>query len=405
MAHWFDLPAGWVLTRLDRVYNQRREPSRLYDEPVSAFIDGVVTLRSQRPNQIIKGSGNEVGYKHVERGDLVISGMNAHLGGLGVSDSAGKCTPVYTVLYKTSLLDDRFVSYSMWAAAKSGYIGSLVTAVRYNSSDFTAETVKKLFIALPPLEEQRRIADFLDAETARIDHLVSQRGAQIQLLNERRSALIDDLMSRASSGAKRRLRHTVVRPLEYGANEASAHDNPAWPRYIRITDIDSEGGLRQDTFRSLPPSVALPYLLKDGDLLFARSGATVGKCFLFNSRWAPASFAGYLIRARLDQAVMLPEYVRYFAESAMYWAQIREGAVQATIENVSAERYANLQLPYMDLRSQQRVVTQLDKLVTSDRRVRDRAQKQIELLRERRSALITAAVTGRIDVASARGAA
>jgi type I restriction enzyme S subunit len=163
MAHWFDLPAGWVLTRLDRVYNQRREPSRLYDEPVSAFIDGVVTLRSQRPNQIIKGSGNEVGYKHVERGDLVISGMNAHLGGLGVSDSAGKCTPVYTVLYKTSLLDDRFVSYSMWAAAKSGYIGSLVTAVRYNSSDFTAETVKKLFIALPPLEEQRRIADFLES--------------------------------------------------------------------------------------------------------------------------------------------------------------------------------------------------------------------------------------------------
>ncbi|MFK4028590.1 restriction endonuclease subunit S domain-containing protein [Stutzerimonas balearica] len=74
-----------------------------------------------------------------------------------------------------------------------------------------------------------------------------------------------------------RLRHITNGSLSYGANEAAESDDLRHPRFIRITDLNEDGTLRDDTFKSLPPDVARPYLLKDGDILLARSGATVGK--------------------------------------------------------------------------------------------------------------------------------
>lgn len=83
----------------------------------------------------------------------------------------------------------------------------------------------------------------------------------------------------------KRLKLMLSEPLKYGANESAEMDDPQLPRYIRITDIDDNGLLRNETFRSLPWEVATPFLLQDGDLLFARSGATSGKSFLYKKDW------------------------------------------------------------------------------------------------------------------------
>lgn len=180
------IPAGWRMERLDRLFRVVKEDARIDDEPISAFIDGVVTLRSNRPDAIIKSSGQEIGYKHIEKGDLVISGMNAHLGGLGISDSSGKCTPVYTVLRKIVPLEERYISYYLWHTAQSGYIRSLVNAVRYNSSDFGPEVIKRFMVLVPPLDEQVKIADYLDEQTK----IFTAMQKQINLLNEFRSSVI-----------------------------------------------------------------------------------------------------------------------------------------------------------------------------------------------------------------------
>ena len=71
----------------------------------------------------------------------------------------------------------------------------------------------------------------------------------------------------------RPFRRALRESLKYGANEAAELDDPDLPRFIRITDIDDGGRLRDETFRSLPVDVAEPYLLEPGDLLFARSGS------------------------------------------------------------------------------------------------------------------------------------
>ena len=83
----------------------------------------------------------------------------------------------------------------------------------------------------------------------------------------------------------KRLRHLLSESLKYGANESTELEDPDLPRYVRITDIDNNGNLRDETFRSLPEAIAAPYLLRDGDILFARSGATFGKTFLYRESW------------------------------------------------------------------------------------------------------------------------
>jgi type I restriction enzyme, S subunit len=112
-----------------------------------------------------------------------------------------------------------------------------------------------------------------------------------------------------------RLRFLTIEPLKYGANEAAELNDPDLPHYIRITDIREDGALREESSKSLAEAAAAPYFLKEGDLLFARSGATVGKTFRYKASWGRAAYAGYLIRARLDEQRLDSHFVIYFTQS------------------------------------------------------------------------------------------
>ncbi len=120
----------------------------------------------------------------------------------------------------------------------------------------------------------------------------------------------------------KKLKYCLDTPLQYGANESGEDFEETYPRYIRITDITSTNTLKEQGKVSLLPSIAKPYLLQDGDVLFARTGATVGKTFYYDSCYGESAFAGYLekhfptITAREDA---LKTYLRtYCAENAEY---------------------------------------------------------------------------------------
>lgn len=275
---------------------------------------------------------------------------------------------------------------------------------------------------LPPLEDQRLIAAFLDRETARIDTLVAKKERLIELLQEQRTALINRAVTKGldpnvpmvdsgvewlgdmpASWASRRLRFLLRAPLKYGANEPAELADPDLPRYVRITDIDENGGLRTDTFRSLPREVAEDYLLREGDVLFARSGATVGKTFLYRESWGECAYAGYLIRARLDTRKAIPEYVTYFTASSSYWQWLAGAFIQATIQNVSADKYGNLTIPLPTIAEQRTIAAHLDQETTHIDALIAKVREAIDRLKELRTALISAAVTGKIDVRDAVG--
>lgn len=191
-----------------------------------------------------------------------------------------------------------------------------------------------------------------------------------------------------------KLKFGLSEPLVYGANEAALDDNPDNPRYIRITDMNPDGTLRNDTFKSLPKVISEPYMLIDGDILLARSGATVGKSFYYKSIFGPSCFAGYLIRARFNGAKIIPRLAYWFFQSSIYWQYVSGSQIQATIQNVSAEKYSDLYLSTpLEYTEQALIADFLDHETAKIDNLIEKQLQLIELLKEKRQAVISHAVT------------
>ncbi len=271
-------------------------------------------------------------------------------------------------------------------------------------------------IALPSLSEQHAIATFLDHEINKIDNLIAKQIEFLERLDEHRRALItealtlglDDKVALRATGNQfiphvpmhwslEKLKFLLATPLAYGANEAGDQNVSDDPRYVRITDIHEDGNLREDTRRSLPSKIAGPYLLQNGDVLLARSGATVGKSFLYQSSWGTCCFAGYLIRARCDQEKIAARLLYYYLSSDCYWGWVKAIQTQATIQNIGADRYATLLVPRPPLKEQREIVEHIEQKLSKVEHLRLKCIELISVYGERRSALITAAVTGQID--------
>lgn len=190
----------------------------------------------------------------------------------------------------------------------------------------------------------------------------------------------------------KKLKHIVTKPLMYGANEAAIDDDRDQPRFVRITDIRNNGTLREDTFRSLSWHLAKPYMLREGDVLLARSG-TVGKSFIYSSDWGECCFAGYLIKASIDISKASPYWFYRYTECDYYRNWISSTLIQATIQNVSAEKYNNFFLCIPPKQEQERIIAYLDKETTKIDTLIDKQEQLIALLREKREAIISHAVT------------
>jgi restriction endonuclease S subunit len=260
-----------------------------------------------------------------------------------------------------------------------------------------AEDLGEVDVPRWPTGLQDAIADYLDAETSRLDALIAKKRRMIELLSQRWEAFAEHCLN-AEGKVRLPLRRLLLEPPMYGAGESGVLDPQAGPRYIRITDLNSDGTLRAEEPRFLEGAAAASFMLRDGDVLFARSGATVGKAFMYRSDMGACCFAGYLIRFRTDPTRLLPELVYYWSRTASYWGQIRAGSIQATIENVSAERYKDLLLPVPPLSRQAALVARFQQTEGVVRLLTAELQRQIDLLVEHRQALITAAVTGEIDI-------
>ena len=287
------------------------------------------------------------------------------------------------------------------------------------------QEVYEMRAVVPPLPEQRAIARFLDHADRRIRRYIRAKKRLIELLEEQKQAIIHQAVTGQidvrsgqpypaykDSGVEwlgevpehwevRRLRYLVEGKLAYGANAAAEYTNREWPRYLRITDFGPDGRLRSQTFRSLPPEIAKDYLVEPGDVLLARSGATVGKAFLVGEESGGACYAGYLIRARPHRGRLLPGFLFAFTQSSEFrrWRDLT--LIVATIENIGADKYAGLPIPTPPVSEQQRILRFIDLAGGDLDRAAKRATSAISLLREYRTRLIADVVTGKVDVRDA----
>ena len=330
------------------------------------------------------------------------------------------CTLDYTVLRPTADFESRYF--------EAFYRTPVCRVELYRRAKGIVEGFWRLYtddfydirVPVPDPVEQAAMVRFLDYANGRLERAIRAKRKVIALLHEQKQAIIHRAVTRGldptvplkPSGIPwlgdipkhwevRRLRFCTRGKLTYGANAAAEFDNPDWPRYLRITDFKGDGSLRPDTFRSLPPEVAKDYLVEDGDILFARSGATVGKAFLVRTDTVKACYAGYLIRARPNTDVVLPTFLFAFTQSTAFVRWKDAIFNRATIQNIGADKYANLAVPIPPIAEQQAILDFVETELAPIRTANSRIEREIELLREYRTRLVADVVTGKLDVRQA----
>lgn len=359
------------------------------------------------------------GYNIIEKDDIVLrltDLQNDHISlRVGLAEERGIITSAYLTIRNRSNFCPKYLYYYLHSFdIAKGFYG-MGAGVRQG---LNWDGVKWLKILAPSVPEQERIAAFLDAECAEIDAVLEKTRASIEEYKKLKQAVITQAVTKGIRGdrpmkdsgiewigeianefAVYKFKYLLKTPMQYGANEAGITFDKTLPRYIRITDITSDGRLKQDNRLCIEDTVAKPYILQDGDLLFARSGGTVGKSFLYKQSYGNAAFAGYLIRAVVNRTIAVPEYVYYYTNSSIYDTWKNSIFIQSTIQNIGADRYSNMPIIVPNNIEEQRSIVEYlnERCVGIDALIRKKQQYLTEIENYKKS-LIYEYVTGKKEV-------
>ena len=205
-------------------------------------------------------------------------------------------------------------------------------------------------IPVPPLQVQKQICSLLD----KLSRVIEAKKEQLKELDNLAQAIFYDMFGDPATNDKGWETSTIdnisTEKLSYGSG-ASAVEYDGRTRYIRITDINEIGDLNKDI--KSPSEIDDKYLLKEGDLLFARSGATVGKTYCHNEKNGRCIYAGYLIKMRPNTLKVLPKYVFYYTKTDYYKAFVMNAQNSVAQPNINAKQYGALMITVPPLPLQQ----------------------------------------------------
>lgn len=246
-----------------------------------------------------------------------------------------------------------------------------------------------------PLPEQRRIVAILDEAFDGI--ATAKANAEKNLQNARAlfESHLQAVFSQQGEGwTKKRLGN--IANINYGYTESASFEQVG-PKFLRITDIQNN---RVDwscvPFCKVPPGDYPKYKLSDGDIVFARTGATTGKCYLVANP-PEAVFASYLIRVQLRATELLPKFVNLFFQTAIYWDNIRSGVSGSAQGGFNATKLGELVIPYpKTLKEQHSLIAKLDALAAETQRLEGIYRRKIAALESLKKSLLHQAFSGEL---------
>jgi type I restriction enzyme S subunit len=160
----------------------------------------------------------------------------------------------------------------------------------------------------------------------------------------------------------------LLRPPRYGINAAAVSLAPGVPTYIRITDIDDEGRFRPSPKVGVKHPKSADYVLHDGELVFARTGASVGKSYLYDRHDGELVYAGFLINIAPDARVLNPKYLSLVAQTQAYWDWVARTSARSGQPGINGREYAQLPVPRPDIATQDAIadaMTDVDGLIAT----------------------------------------
>ena len=413
-----EIPDDWKISKAKTILRNKSIKNHPDAEVLSLYRDlGIVPKNSRDDNHNVT-SDDTASYKFVQKGELVLNKMKTWQGSLAVSDYEGIVSPAYYVCEFTNQeIDKKYIHYLLRNKMYAQEFERLSTGLRVGQWDLNIDDFLNTPIVYPPKKAtQQRIAEYLDSKCAQIDSIIEESKKSIEEYKAWKQSVIYEAVTGKNLNCKKkgsgiewigkipenykliRLKFLLKEKLQYGANSSGIEFSLDLPRYIRITDIKDSKTLYDENKLSLSEEDAKDYILDDNDILFARSGATSGKCFIYKKGIGKATFAGYLIRAKIDETKLLPNFLVLYTMTKAYEEWKNQVCIQATIQNISAEKYVNLIVPVPPLSEQESIAKMLDsKCAQIDSLIAEK-ESLITDLTEYKKSLIFEVVTGKRSV-------
>ena len=366
---------------------------------ISAVGQGV--LRSP-PETVRFGDAPSRARRLVEAGDTIISTVRTYLRAVyGISEEDDPDTLVvstgFAVLTPGPAVNPRYFS---WMAQSDPFIEEVVArSVGVSYPAINPSELGRLQVPLPPLDVQTAIADFLDAETARIDALITKKRRLVELLDERYRSVVDEV---SATGRPRRVRH-LTSLVTSGPRGWAARVGEEGHPFIRSANLrrDSVDLRRENLLRvdAVPTAEARRSRVRAGDTVVGITGANTGWVGLVTPGDAPAYVSQHV--AILRPEGVDPAWLALSVFSRRAQEALLAGQYGGTKQQLGLADLADLVITVPSLEEQRRLVTRLAQIRELGAASRAKVRRQVDLLLEHRQALVTAAVTGELAVPGA----
>lgn len=406
------LPEDWKVSSLRDVLRERKELNKDREETniLSVTNDrGVINYR-EKGNVGNKASDDIERYKRVFKGDIVANSMNVIIGSVGISPENGVLSPVYIVMRPTSDVDVRFYDYVFKARGFQAQLKRIGYGILDHRMRIPWDNLKVQQMPRPNLQTQQKIADFLDQETAKIDNLIAKQERLLELLEEKRRATITHAVTRGLDphvelketnipwlgkipehwtiqklGSLTRL---IIGSTPSTQNSSDFDGDQIW---VTIADMKSKNVSRskQMLTREAVRNKNME-LVPEGSLLFSFK-LSVGKVGYADTDL----YTNEAIAAFLPNDKVLSEFLYYTAQT-YFISEANTNIYGAAIFNQELLKRVRVAYPSTD---EQREISKY--LEDQDKKVdklKQKIQTQIKLLKERRTSLISHAVTGKIKI-------
>jgi type I restriction enzyme S subunit len=396
------LRPDWKLRPLWSIFERIKDVDHPGEPMLSVFRDYGVVAKDSRDN-LNQTAENRSIYQLVHPGWLVTNRMKAWQGSVGISSLRGIVSGHYICFAPRHQEDPRYLNWLFRSPPYTYAYTLLSRGVRIGQVEIDNDGYRLLPVLLPPLDEQRAIADYLDRETARIDALIEEQYRLIELLLERRSAVLESKVAQLDWSCPLGSVSSLVQTGPFGSQLKSDEYEEDGVPVINPSHIVG-GEIAPDPRVAVSEAKATDlarHALNLGDVIVARRGE-LGRCAVIDCKSTGFLCGTGSALIRPDTARLLPNFLALVFGSRRNRDALALTSVGSTMDNLNAVILSALRIPLPLLDEQRRIVAYLDEQTAKIDTLIAETETFIELSRERRSALITAVVTGQIDV---RGAA
>lgn len=366
------IPAHWELSKIGHCFEHRNEIVSDKDfEPLSVTKNGVLPQLETAAK-----SDNSDGRKLIRKGDFVINQRSDRKGSAGVSDRDGSCSVIYTVLEPTKY-DPRYAHHLFRSVAFQEEFYRWGTGIVDDLWSTRYSLMKQIVCPVPPVEEQKAIADFLDRELLNIEANTSKQKALIELLVERKRALIAQAIN---SGLNTSQDAWMAKRLRHIATVESGSDY----KEVEVTEggyaVYGSGG---------EFTRASKYMHSGESVLLGRKGTIDRPLYVNEAFWTVDT----MFWTRFRPGVHV-KFIYYWATTLPF----NLFKTSTALPSMTGTDLKNMPILLPPLKEQRDIATYLDEKTAAIDNLIAKAQEFLETTRQRQQALISAAVTGKIDI-------